>query len=104
MIKYIAKLTSNNGNAPIVEVLHTENIAPEAITWEEQAEGVFVGATDQDYFDSSNPVTWHLADYDGKSYSITQIDGAHVEVRGKLPNGDDSSAVITAVLVEIINY
>ena len=35
---------------------------------------------------------------------IAQVSPSQVEVRGKLPNGDDNSAVITGVLVEIINY
>lgn len=106
MIKYIAKLTSDGTNNPTVEVYETLNIAPDAITWEYEAEGIFVGATNEDYFDSNQPEMWTLADYDGKSYSIIARDGAHIEVRGKLPNGDDSTAVFAGIgrLIEIIVY
>lgn len=106
MIKYIAKLTANGVGNPSVEVYETLNIPLDAITWEYESDGIFVGSTDQDYFDSNQPIKWSLADYDGKSFSVLARDGAHIEVRGKLFNGDDSTAVFEGIgrLIEIIVY
>lgn len=106
MRKYIAILVSNGTENPTVTVLETVNISADALTWERQADGVFVGLSDEDYFNMNQPTQWTLADYDGKSFSVDFLDGAHVEVRGKLPNGDDSDAVFAGEgqIIEIVTY
>lgn len=106
MVKYIATLVSNGTENPTVTVLETLNIPADALTWERQADGVYVGSSDQDYFNMTLPIQWSLVSHDGKSFSIDFLDGAHVEVRGHYPNGDNSDSIFAGEgqIIELTSY